>query len=231
MAHSIAHIQLEPHSRIVFVGDSVTDAGRDYTAMPGGWGFGTGYVNHIHNLLSAVYPDHAYMTINSGFSGDDIDAMADRWDTDVLALQPDYVSIMIGINDVWRHFDGEFRQAPTHDVAYFSQVYDTLIEKTRQQLPELKGIYVLSPVMFERSFDDPMRALLADFQEACQQVAQRQHCVFIDMQAAINRCLESQHSCLFSADRVHPNERGAMILAHAWLTSVGFDWKREDYDN
>lgn len=89
----------EKHSRIVFVGDSITDADRDRTAIPGGWGYGHGYVNTLHNLLTAVYPDKALCTINEGINGNDIVDMSERWQSDVIDMNPDYVSIMIGVND------------------------------------------------------------------------------------------------------------------------------------
>jgi lysophospholipase L1-like esterase len=218
-------------SRIVFVGDSITDADRDRSALPGGWGFGMGYVNHLHNMLTAVYPDKNLMTINSGNSGDDIMQMADRWGSDVVDLEPDFISVMIGVNDAWRHFDGTLRQASVHEPDEFEKVYDDLLELASERLPKLQGIIVMSPFMFEVQRDEAMRAKVETFAQASARVAKRHHAIYVDVQADVDHFLTRQHPCIASADRVHPNERGAMVVARSWLRAVGFEWERETFDD
>ena len=156
----------EKHSRIVFVGDSITDADRDRTAIPGGWGYGHGYVNTLHNLLTAVYPDKALCTINEGINGNDIVDMSERWQSDVIDMNPDYVSIMIGVNDAWRYFDGPLWQARLNTVETYERIYDELIERVKQDAPNLKGIIVMRPFMFEPNPQDAMRAKVEEFAAA-----------------------------------------------------------------
>lgn len=219
------------HSRIVFVGDSITDAGRDRTAFPGGWGYGNGYVNALHNLLTAVYPDRALCTINSGVSGNDIVEMAERWQRDVIDLNPDYVSVMIGVNDAWRYFDGPLWQARLNTVDEFERIYDDLLDRTRREAPNLKGLIVMRPFMFEPNPADQMRAKIEEFAAVSRRVAERHDAIFVDTQAAVDHWLTQLHGCLASQDRVHPYERGAMIIARSWCQSVGFDWNRTDFDD
>lgn len=212
----------------MFCGDSITDAGRDRTAEPGGWGFGTGYVNQIHCLLSSVYPDYDLVTINSGISGDDIVMMADRWDRDVLDLAPDYVSVLIGVNDVWRHFDQPFWKPKRHDIGVYEEVYDALLERTA---PHVRGLIVVGPFMFEANRRELMRAMVDDFAAAARRVAARHEASYVDVQSAIDRYLTQRHTCIVSQDRVHPYERGAMIVTRAWLRAMGFDWERDGFDD
>lgn len=219
------------HSRIVFMGDSITDAGRDRTAFPGGWGYGTGYVNALHNLLTAVYPDRALCTINSGVSGDDIVALAERWQQDVIDLKPDYVSVMVGVNDAWRYFDGPLWQARLNTVEDFERIYDDLLTRTEQALPDLNGIIVMRPFMFEPNPEDQIRAKIEEFAAASRRVAERHGAIFVDTQAAVDHWLTQLHGCLASQDRVHPYERGAMIIARSWCQAVGFDWNRNTFDD
>ena len=93
-------------NRIVFAGDSVTDMG---SAQPVGEGLfdnlGRSYVRVIENMLYTWYPELNFRITNSGISGNTSRDLLERYDRDVLSLEPDYVSICIGINDVWRQFD------------------------------------------------------------------------------------------------------------------------------
>ena len=79
----------------VFIGDSVTDCGRDIEPP-----FGDGYVREIArsgNLRGSI--------INVGTSGHRLVDLENRWQLDVLSHQPTLVSIAIGINDTWRRYD------------------------------------------------------------------------------------------------------------------------------
>ena len=92
--------------RIVFAGDSVTDMDSEKPVGEGrSESLGKGYVRMVDNLLSAVYPEIRVRVTNSGISGHISRDLLARWERDVLELKPDYVSICIGINDVWRQFD------------------------------------------------------------------------------------------------------------------------------
>jgi lysophospholipase L1-like esterase len=96
----------ENMDRIVFTGDSVTDAG---CAKPVGEGLfdslGHGYVREVENLLVACYPELNLRITNTGVSGNTSRALLNRFDDAVIKLNPEWVSICIGINDVWRQFD------------------------------------------------------------------------------------------------------------------------------
>jgi lysophospholipase L1-like esterase len=97
---------LAQHSKLVMIGDSVTDCGRARPVGEGLFGaIGTGYVGYIDALLSARYPELGVRVVNVGSSGNTILDLQARWQSDVLDLKPDWLSIMIGINDVWRQFD------------------------------------------------------------------------------------------------------------------------------
>ena len=99
-------MKLQKGSKLVMIGDSITDAGR---ARPVGEGLfdplGRGYVCMVNALLGAVYPERGLRVVNMGCSGNTVRDLKARWQTDVFDLKPDWVSIMIGINDVWRQYD------------------------------------------------------------------------------------------------------------------------------
>ena len=94
------------NDRIVFAGDSVTDMG---STNPIGEGLfenvGRGYVRLVESFLSAYYPEILTRVTNAGISGNTSRDLLARFDRDVVSLNPDWVSVCIGINDVWRQFD------------------------------------------------------------------------------------------------------------------------------
>ena len=133
----------ENYDRIVFAGDSVTDMG---SAQPVGEGLfdnmGTGYVRQIENLLSSCYPEVFIRMTNSGTSGNTSRDLLERFDRDVVALNPDWVSICIGINDVWRQFD---TPAMT-DVQVMPDEYEKNVEQMILKVKDrVKGIFLLTP--------------------------------------------------------------------------------------
>ena len=97
---------MEPKSKLVMIGDSITDCER---ARPYGEGLfgaiGKGYVSLVDALLTAAYPELGIRVVNMGTSGNTVRDLSARWQSDVLDLKPDWLSVMIGINDVWRQYD------------------------------------------------------------------------------------------------------------------------------
>ncbi|WP_225046592.1 GDSL-type esterase/lipase family protein [Lacticaseibacillus kribbianus] len=214
----------EPNTTIVCAGDSVTDAGRNYDAEPGGWdSWGQGYVALINAALTAGAPAARLSVINAGVNGDTVVKLAARWDQDVLAHHPDYVSIMIGINDVWRFFDSQFRRrADLVDVALYTKTYQELIDRTQKAGATP---LIVSPVMWELNLEDAMRAKLVAYQQAAAKLAAANGLLYIDAQAAVNRFLDQASVFGITMDRVHPNLQGSAVIAKAWLDAVGLDWR------
>ena len=104
----------QKNQKLVMAGDSITDAGRNRPVAEGLFDpLGRGYVTMVEALFGACHPELGLRIVNTGCSGDTVRSVKDRWQADVLALQPDWVSLMIGINDVWRQFDSP-RQKETH---------------------------------------------------------------------------------------------------------------------
>jgi lysophospholipase L1-like esterase len=99
-------MKIHSNSTLLMIGDSITDCGRVRpVAESVGGDLGNGYVSLIHAMLSATCPQRHIRIRNTGISGNTVRDLAARWQSDVLDLKPDWVSIMIGINDVWRQFD------------------------------------------------------------------------------------------------------------------------------
>jgi lysophospholipase L1-like esterase len=208
-------------SHLVMIGDSVTDCGRARPVGAGGAdALGDGYVAQINALLSATDPARAIRITNMGVSGNTVRDLAARWETDVLARKPDWLSVMIGINDVWRHFNAA-RQAEAVPPDEFGRTYGALLARTR---PLLQGLVLLTPYYLEPRKSDPMRRRMDEYGGIVGRLAAAHGAILVDTQAAFDRVLAHLPSSALSADRVHPNRIGHMILARAFLEAVGFSW-------
>ena len=126
--------------RIVFAGDSVTDMG---SVNPVGEGLfdnlGHSYVRVIENLLSALYPEIRIRVTNSGIAGNTSRDLLARWDRDVRSLNPQWVSILIGFNDVWRQFDSP---AMTDQMVPPEEYRENVRKMILTEKPHVKGIFL-----------------------------------------------------------------------------------------
>jgi lysophospholipase L1-like esterase len=214
-------MKIENGQSILFTGDSITDCGR---VRPVGFGngLGEGYVAFANSLLASFYPERSIRILNTGISGNRVIDLEARWQTDVLDLTPDWLSVMIGINDVWRQFDSP--QDPNQvSIERYETTYRKLLEQTRRSL---KGLVMMTPYFIEPNPSDPMRNLMDAYSMVVKKLAQEFDAVFVDVQAAFDQYLAHRPNQSLCGDRVHPNKTGHMIIAKAFLTAIGFDWER-----
>ena len=218
---------LEKNDRLMMAGDSVTDCGRMYESLPGGWGsFGDGYVNFVDGFLAAMYPELKLLVGNAGVSGNDIIDLSKRWDQDILAYDPNWVSVMIGVNDVWRQFDGLVMPVRKVDPNLFRSTYEDLIRKTLEK-PQIKGMILISPIMMEANDANPMKQRIREYAAIARDLAQRYQLIYVDAQARIDAFLaEGMNEYILCSDRVHPNNKGHAIIAKAVLDAIGVDFSK-----
>lgn len=209
-------------SKLLFIGDSITDAGRNRPVAEGLFDpLGKGYVSQVSALLGAAYPDRPVRVVNTGCSGNTVRDLKGRWQTDVIDLKPDWLSIMIGTNDVWRQFDMPLFPESAVQPEEYEATLDSLVGTTK---PLLKGLVLMTPFYAEPNQSDAMRARMDQYGKIVLAVAKKHGVIGVDTQAAFDRALKQQHSSYLSWDRVHPNLTGHMILARAFLDAVGFVW-------
>ena len=215
-------LKLKPAQKLVMIGDSVTDCERSRPVGEGLFGAtGKGYVALVDGLLASAYPAHGIRVVNMGCSGHQAPDLVKRWQTDVLDLKPDWVSVMIGINDVWRQFDIP-RQTETH---VLPKAYAAALERMATTTKRsVSGLVLMTPFYIESNPADAMRARMDEYGAIVKQVARKHGALFVDTQAAFNRVLEHTHSAAIAWDRVHPNHIGHQVLARAFLDAVGFEW-------
>ena len=213
---------LQKQQKLVMIGDSITDAGRTQPIAEGlGDPLGRGYVTMVEALMGSTYPQLAIRIVNVGTSGHTTRDLKARWKKDVLDLKPDWVSCMIGTNDVWRQFDLP-RQKEIHVLPdEYRANLDALVEQTR---PLVKGFVLMTPFFIEINRADAMRKRTDEYGAIVKEVAKKYDAVCVDTQAAFDRVQEHYYSATLSWDRVHPNQTGHMVLARAFLNGIGYQW-------
>ena len=204
------------------IGDSITDAGR---SQPIGEGLfealGKGYVSLVDAFLGAWYPGSGIRVVNQGTGGNTVRELKARWQTDVLDLKPDWLSIMIGTNDVWRQFDLP-RQKETH--VYLDEYEATLEDLIARTTPVLKGLVLMTPFYIEPNRHDSMRAQMDRYGFVVKKLAAKHGAIVVDTQAAFDEVLTTYYPATLAWDRVHPNLIGHTIIARAFLKEIGFAW-------
>jgi lysophospholipase L1-like esterase len=218
-------LRIQPNSKLVMIGDSITDCER---ARPVGEGrleaLGKGYVHLVHSLLSAAIPEQRIRVVNMGIGGNTVRDLDARWQTDVLDQQPDWLSIMIGINDVWRQFDSPLQTEIHVPIEEYRATLTRLVSSTR---PRLQGLVVMTPFFIEPNRADPMRAQMDRYGAVAREVASAHDVLLVDTQAAFDRVLVHLHPMTLAWDRVHPALTGHMVLARAFLNAIGFEWHED----
>lgn len=209
-------------SKFVMIGDSITDAGR---LQPIGEGLfdalGKGYVSFTDALLGAVYPELDIRVINMGTSGNTVRDLKARWQTDVIDLKPDWLSVMIGTNDVWRQFDLPKMAGAGVELDEYETIYDELLTQTK---PLLKGLILATPFYIEPNRNDAMRHRMDEYGAVVKRLADKHDAIFVDTQAAFDDVLKHYYPATLAWDRVHPNQTGHMVLARAFLNALDFNW-------
>ncbi len=211
----------EKNDTVLFIGDSISDYER---ARPVGEGlfnaWGRSYVACAGALLGCMYPELSLRVVNMGISGNQVRDLKNRWQSDVFDRKPDWVSVLIGINDVWRQFDCP--QMPESHVLpeEYEQTYEELIKQT---LPRVKGMILMTPYYMEPNKSDPMRARMDQYGDIVKKLAAKYALTCVDLQAGWDELFQYMHSTNIAWDRVHPNQTGCMYIAKQFLRAVGAD--------
>ncbi len=202
-----------PSQRILFQGDSITDAGRNRTVSSG---LGTGYAMMCASRISASHPQLNLSFINRGVSGDLAGDLVERWQEDCIDLAPDWVSILIGINDTWRHFD-QNQETPA---AVFEQNYRKVLDRTRTRLS--CGLIICEPFVLPYHEDRlRWRDDLDPKIRVARKLAIEFGAIYVPFDGLFAAACAKREAAFWAPDGVHPSDAGHALMAQAWIEAVG----------
>ena len=203
---------------ILFQGDSITDVSRnrendDYA--------GHGYPTLVKARLGYDAPGR-YDFLNRGISGNRVVDLYARIKLDIINLKPAYLSILIGVNDVWH----ELSRQNGVDAEKFRRVYDMLLTEVEEALPDIRLLilepFVLPGTATADTEEAPHR--LKTFEQevakraaAAREVADKHHACFVPLQHRFDEAAQGMEPSYWLLDGVHPSAMGHELIARAWM--------------
>ncbi len=212
-------IALNTNDVILFQGDSITDAGRNKTDIKANnvayWGSGYAMIAGSHLLKNS--PEKNLQIFNTGISGNKVYQLADRWDKDCLAIKPNILSILVGVNDFWHTLLNGYKGT----VETYHTDYIKLLDRTKQALPDVKLI-IGEPFFVNgiRPEEAQWHPAIEEYQKAAKEIADTYHAAFIPYQSIFNEAVKAAAPKYWTADGVHPSAAGVSLMAEAWLETV-----------
>ncbi|MFC0473029.1 SGNH/GDSL hydrolase family protein [Halalkalibacter kiskunsagensis] len=198
--------------KIILIGDSITDSGRRDDPER----IGNGYVRLIRDYYLITEPKMQFQIINQGIGGDRVIDLEKRWKEDVLNHKPDWVSISIGINDVWRQLD-----RPEIDQVYpetFLEAYTKLLSSLKEETSA--QVILMEPTIIEESIESAGNKMLAPYVDIVNRLADKYNAILVPTHQEFKEYLQNNPSNNLTTDGVHMNLIGDMLMARTWIKAL-----------
>lgn len=199
---------------VLFQGDSITDCGRDREDLTS---LANGYAGKIANIYNTLYPDNNVIFINKGISGNRVPDLIVRYIEDFYDVAPDFISILIGVNDVWRRYDSN----DPSTVEAFRDHYEYLLKMIKHQMPDTK-IMLIEPFLLHSL---PDRAAWHEDLDPKIQVVREMAKEYADFYLPMDGIFASLTASRYTPeelapDGVHPSDLGHSVIATEYLKAL-----------
>lgn len=202
--------------KILFQGDSITDAGRDRSDIHN---MGNGYPLYASQYIKLRYPDEDFEFINLGISGDQTVNLVNRLQSDFIDINPDVVSIHIGINDTWHRAGTREWLSDEIFEAQYRQVLEAIKEKTNAKIIMIEQF--LLPDNEKEFFREDLNGKIDITRKLAREFAD----VYVPLDGLMAKACIDKPSIHWSEDGVHPNQNGSelvgMIYTEAFEELIG----------
>lgn len=208
-------IELNENDRILFIGDSITDCGRDRNNPES---LGYGYVQKVGGVIDCGFSELNLELINKGISGNRVIDLKKRWKEDCIALSPDILSVYIGINDTWRKYDAD-DETPANE---FEKIYRELLQEAKNNLD--CQIVMIEPFVVPYPEDrEKWREDLDPKIDAVRRLAREFADAYVPLDGIFASASCRKEAKFWALDGVHPTNAGHTLIADAWFkyTNLG----------
>jgi acyl-CoA thioesterase I len=210
-------VRLKRNDSVLFQGDSITNAFRMPQEISTSYQMGAGWAMLVAAQILGRRPELNLRFTNRGVSGDTVDRLAARWQTDCVDLKPDVVSVLVGINET---LNGMADPAKDRSVETFSAAYEELLRKTRDALPDARLILCEPFVLPVGQMTPAHLEHLKPRQAAVRMLSERFGAMFISLQRRFNDACRLAPADYWLFDGIHPNAAGQWLIANAWLDAI-----------
>lgn len=197
--------------KILFQGDSITDAGRN---REDSHHLGAGYPKYAAALIAANHPEIEFEFVNLGISGNQTKDLVDRLETDFVDIQPDIVSILIGINDVWHHA-GDKSWIPNE---VFEERYRTVLTAIKEKTNA--KIMMMEPFLIPIEDKFFFREDLAPKIEIVRKLAREFADVYLPTDGLLASAFIGDDPLSYAGDGVHPSEKGRIFIGKLYAQYI-----------
>ncbi len=218
-AQSMPKVRLEKGMTILFQGDSITDARRQNRQAPSPneqASMGNGYASMAASALLASRPELNLSIYNRGISGNKVHQLDARWQKECIDYQPDVLSILIGVNDIWHGLNGKYDGT----VKTYENDYRALLQRTRKALPNVQLVICEPFVLKCGAVNEKWFPEFDHYRAAARKVAEENASVFVPFQTMFDQAINFAPPQHWAGDGVHPSPYGASLMADFWLQAV-----------
>jgi lysophospholipase L1-like esterase len=208
------------HYSFLFQGDSITDGNRSRN-MDWNHVLGHGYAYLIAADLLYRFPVKSFQFFNRGVSGNQITDLTQRWPEDTIALKPNLISILIGVNDTMNAVNGNKNAT----ISNYEGSYRALLTETKRQLPGVELVICepfILPVGKAKDDWDLYHQEISARQEASRKIAMEFQTIYIPLQKLFMQAAEKYPPADYWLwDGIHPMPNGHELIARQWIKQVG----------
>ena len=211
----MSNLLFQSGEKVLFIGDSITDCGRRNENTP----LGQGYVLKITELITAKYPERQIEYVNMGIGGDIVEGLENRWDTDVIAEKPDWVSVKIGINNASRQLNQEV--ANEDYLPEWEECYRRILIRVKNELSA--PLFLFEIFYIEEDVENPRPLAVDAYNERIHKLADEFDARLIRTNEAFDTAVAARPGALWTTqDGVHPNAEGHTLMALEFLRQAGW---------
>ena len=211
----MSNLLFQSGDKVLFIGDSITDCGRRDAHAP----LGHGYVRKITELITAKYPERDIAYVNKGIGGDIVEGLENRWDTDVIAEEPKWLSVKIGINNASRqHGEGVSTE---EYLPVWEACYRRILTRAKTELGA--SLFLFEIFYIEEDVEAPRPLAVDAYNESIHRLAEEFDARLIPTNAAFDNAVAARPGALWTTqDGVHPNAEGHTLMALEFLKQAAW---------
>lgn len=197
--------------RILFQGDSITDSDRNKNDF---YDLGSGYPKYVAQYLREAFPEIEFEFINRGIYGHQAKDLLARWQEDAIDLQPDIISILVGVNETWHHCEDQSWKSNQ----VYEDTYRALLESVKTQtnakiiMLEQYALDIPATEIFHNDIDEKIRRT--------RKLAREYADCYIPLDGLFASACVYEDASYWTADGVHPTQEGHKLIADYYFDAI-----------